>query len=61
MWIYEKYNTWIEVYYHQYDEMFQYIITQKKAHGTYITDNEQFNTPTKAYTEAITYVLNKLI
>ena len=52
MWLYEKHNIWIEVYFDGHQKNF-YIV----QNGEEI----EFNSPTEAYEAAITYCLNNLL
>jgi len=63
MWIYEKHRIWISVEININSEWYYSLSNLKDKRNAEINTNleEYFNSPTKAYTEAITYVLNKLI
>lgn len=58
IWLYEKHGIWISVIQNEYEDKFQYTITQRKSDSWYIVDNGKlFNTPTEAYENSIEYVL----
>jgi hypothetical protein len=62
MWLYEKNGIWISVIQNEYEDKFQYTLTQRNPESWRIIDNGKlFNSPTEAYEAAITYILNKLI
>jgi len=58
-----NHGIWVSVILNEYDDKFQYTITQKKNNSWYVVDNgEHFNSPQEAYSAAFDYIIsNNLI
>ena len=62
MWIYEKHKIWISVdmVFEESQTGFWYCIRESKEDDIPV-ESKEYASPTEAYTEAITYVLNNLL